>query len=68
MQGTVLGIVVDFERPALLAPPVFLVLTEWASPFGHSQSAPTTPVSEEPQVEVWCLPGRSQKRASPLFG
>ena len=47
VQGTVLGIAVDFERPALLSLLVHWVLTERASPVGWSQSAPTAPVGEE---------------------
>ena len=47
VQGTTLGIAVDFVRPALLALPVPWDLTEWASSVGWSQSAPTAPVGEE---------------------
>ena len=46
MQGTVLGIAVDFEHLALSAPPVSWVLTEQMSPIGRSQSAPTALVGE----------------------
>jgi len=45
-RGTVLDIMVDFDRLVLSALLDSWVLTEWASPFGHSQSALTTPVRE----------------------
>ena len=57
VQGTILGIAVDFERLALSVPPDSWVLTERASPVGRFQSAPTAPVGEEPQAEVRCIPG-----------
>jgi len=57
VQGTVLGIAVDLCALPYLLRLISRVLTKWASPFGHSQSAPTAPVGEEPQEEVWCVPG-----------
>ena len=47
VQGMVLGIVVDLSALPYLLRLISWVLTEQASPAGHSQSAPTTPVEEE---------------------
>ena len=47
VQGTVFGIAVDFECPALLSSVCFLVSTKRASLVGWSQSALIAPVGEK---------------------